>query len=232
MNTKFADSWVKDTNGNVWSLELHYEEYPDNPRKWKDCMGHMVCWHRRYALGDNDQKFATTEDFWRSLAEEITLHIEDPKMSDEVYEKLDSMDANDLQRFVYESGQYVILPLYLYDHSNITMSTKPFSCPWDSGHVGYIYVSMDDLRQEYGSDYSDKELRTKGKRILEDEVEEYAQYIRGDVFRCILMCNMDICDTFGNCFDSDRKFVKSELSSLLNAKGLADNLTDELLSIL
>jgi len=43
---------------------------------------------------------------------------------------------------------------------------------------------------------------------------------------------MDICDTFGNCFDSDRKFVKSELSSLLNAKGLADNLTDELLSIL
>ena len=38
----------------------------------------------------------------------------------------------------------VVLPLYLYDHSGITMScdlTYPYNDRWDSGQVGWIYAS-------------------------------------------------------------------------------------------
>ena len=35
-----------------------------------------------------------------------------------------------------KSGDYIYLPLYLYDHSGITMNTTGFSCQWDSGQVG------------------------------------------------------------------------------------------------
>ena len=42
------------------------------------------------------------------------------------------------------SQKYLMLPLYLYDHSGITMNTTGFSCPWDSGQVGWIYAFKED----------------------------------------------------------------------------------------
>lgn len=48
------------------------------------------------------------------------------------------------------SEKYIVLPLYLYDHSGITMNTTGFSCPWDSGQVGWIYASKEDALKEFG----------------------------------------------------------------------------------
>ena len=41
--------------------------------------------------------------------------------------------------------------LYLYDHSGITMSTGSFCDSWDSGQVGFIYVTKEDIEKEYGA---------------------------------------------------------------------------------
>lgn len=65
----------------------------------------------------------------------------------------------------------VVLPLYLYDHSGVTMSTSSFSCQWDSGQVGYIWAVPDD-------NYSEQDLT----QILQQEVVEYDQYLTGDVY--------------------------------------------------
>lgn len=75
-----------------------------------------------------------------------------------------------------------ILPLYLYDHSGITMSTTGFSCPWDSGQVGYIYATPEMIRKEYGCKRITKQVRDKVRRLLKAEVEEYDQYLTGDVW--------------------------------------------------
>ena len=74
----------------------------------------------------------------------------------------------------------IVLPLYLYDHSGITMSTEPFSCPWDSGQVGFIFVSPDRIKEEYGKD--DEASREIAERVLRGEVKEFDQYLRGDVY--------------------------------------------------
>ena len=42
----------------------------------------------------------------------------------------------------------VYLPVYLYDHSGLVLQTTPFSCPWDSGHVGIIYTTLEECRKE------------------------------------------------------------------------------------
>jgi len=55
----------------------------------------------------------------------------------------------------------VVLPLYLYDHSGITMKTTPFSCQWDSGQVGYIYVTYEDIRKEYNTKRITPKIRVK-----------------------------------------------------------------------
>jgi len=44
----------------------------------------------------------------------------------------------------------LILPLYLLDHSGITISTRDFNDRWDSGQIGWTYVSNEDIAKEFG----------------------------------------------------------------------------------
>lgn len=80
------------------------------------------------------------------------------------------------------SRDYISLPLYLYDHGGITMSCSPFSCPWDSGQVGVIFVSTERVRKEYGVKRISKKLRERVIGYLQGEVETYDQYLTGDVY--------------------------------------------------
>lgn len=91
---------------------------------------------------------------------------------------IDDTPSEELMEIFEEHA--VVLPLFLYDHSGITMKTSPFMCPWDSGQVGYIYATLEDLRKEF--DLPEQELREKGKEILEGEVKHYDQYLTGDVY--------------------------------------------------
>lgn len=63
---------------------------------------------------------------------------------------LDEMDEDELQEVLDSLDKYIILPLYLYDHGGITMSTGPFSCPWDSGQLGWIYALKQRFIDETG----------------------------------------------------------------------------------
>ena len=76
----------------------------------------------------------------------------------------------------------VVLPLYLYDHSGITMRTTAFSCPWDSGQVGLIYATPERIRKEYGCKRITKATIEKVNKRLVGEVETYDQFLTGDVW--------------------------------------------------
>jgi hypothetical protein len=77
------------------------------------------------------------------------------------------------------------LPLYLYDHSGITMSTTrskwPFNCPWDSMQIGYIFVTKEKVRKEFDRKRVTKKLIKKVLEMLRSEVAIYDVFIRGDV---------------------------------------------------
>ena len=65
----------------------------------------------------------------------------------------DFRDSEDFDAFlVEEKDKLYILPLYLYDHGGITMKTSPFSCGWDSGQVGFIFVEKGDETRLYDSE--------------------------------------------------------------------------------
>jgi len=70
--------------------------------------------------------------------------------------------------------------LYLYDHSGITISTSPFSCPWDSGCIGFIYVPNTVLLKEYGDTGPDTIFAAQ--RRIEAEIKTLDQFITGDVY--------------------------------------------------
>jgi len=86
-----------------------------------------------------------------------------------------------LQRMV-DRPHIIALPLYLYDHSGITMRTSPFECPWDSGQVGYIWVTKQHVRREFDVKRVTQKVEEKAIKFLRDEVYMYDLHIRGEVY--------------------------------------------------
>lgn len=79
-------------------------------------------------------------------------------------------------------SHYICLPVYMYDHSGQTISTTPFSCPWDSGQIGIIYVHVMDVRKEFSVKRVSKKLREKVLHLLRGEIETLDQWLTGDVY--------------------------------------------------
>jgi hypothetical protein len=139
-------------------LAIVQDESRESPREWSN-LGIMVCFHKRYNLGDEGHGYRS-EDFssWDELREHIE-EAEDPA---------------------------VILPLYLYDHSGITISTGPFGSNWDSGQVGFIFARRKDVKEEFLIEEIVGEMENRVKKILEGEIKTYDMYLRGDVYGYII----------------------------------------------
>ena len=129
---------------------------------------------------DNDAQDPRTND---NLGKMICLHGR-YRLGD--YEHgMDLEEAKALEARVEKEGG-VVLPLYLYDHSGITMRTKPFSCPWDSGKVGFIYATAEMIRANFRVKRVQKCHLDRARLILQEEVNTYDQYLTGDVYGFIV----------------------------------------------
>lgn len=163
----------------------------DSPRSW-DNLGTMVCNNSRYNLGDEN-----------SLIEAV--YIIEGHFSEQQLESLDfdRECIKSVEKTLILSGKAIVLPLYLYDHSGITIRTTSFSCPWDSGKVGFIFVSLDDLRAEFSWKRINQNRREKTEQSLRSEVEVYDQYITGDVWGYEVIEDGEIKDSCWGFYGSD-----------------------------
>lgn len=118
----------------------------------------MICFHRRHCLGDKHD-----------------LHQDDYRSWIEVKEHL-----------IKEFKALIILPLYLYDHSGLTMRTYPFSCRWDSGQVGWIYITRERIKAEYSVKRMTKKFIERISGYLIEEVKTYDQWLTGDVYGYVI----------------------------------------------
>jgi len=163
-------------NGYTW--EISSDPYVENPRLDMDHDNTMVCFNRKYDLGD--KQLTDPRDLGKEHAfatficevEGLEYEYSDWGLSEEQVERIGKWIEKNL----------LVLDLYLYDHSGITMSTTPFSSRWDSGQVGYIYMTREQARKVTGM----KRLTAKGEAKALDymraDVETYDQWLRGDVY--------------------------------------------------
>ena len=169
-----------------FTIEFAQDENPESPREW-DNLGTMVCWHKRYKLGDAQPK-EPPEEWLESLAKEIDgsgrLEYWEGKCLDAGLgasaDRADEQYKKAVEQIL--EREVIMLPLFLYDHSGITMSTRPFSCPWDSGQVGYIFVTIASAREEFSWKRMSPKRRARVEEMLTAEVKEYDKYLRGEVF--------------------------------------------------
>ena len=154
-------------------MKTRNDNEPMDPRGW-DNLGKMICFHSRYNLGDyvETKKYNNATDFLMNIS---GIHEQLEKLQyagkDYVKPMWDAIKASN-----------IILPLYLYDHSGITMSTGSFSCAWDSGQVGWIYISNKDAKKEYGWKHLTDKRKRKILEYLKSEVETYDDYITGNAY--------------------------------------------------
>jgi hypothetical protein len=91
----------------------------------------------------------------------------------------------------------VALPLYLYDHSGITMSTGSFGDVWDSGQVGWIVATPDAIRKNFMVKRITAKMRATVEEILKSEVKIYDHYLTGNVWGYTIESVKD-CDSCGH----------------------------------
>ena len=75
------------------------------------------------------------------------------------------------------------------------MNTTGFYCPWDSGHVGWIWCAKEDVIKRFG-DFSEAS-RQRAREVLENEIEMYDMYLNGDVWKFELL-TVEKCDNCGH----------------------------------
>lgn len=209
-----------------YRLEIHDDPDIQNPRTDYEPFGKMICWHRRYNLGD-EHNFSSPDDFHISLLE---AHVGDSEKAERMYDRICESAGREAERLGCErwrvveqnvvkcvQDSHVILPLYLYDHSGISMSTGSFvgraqHAEWDSGRVGVICAEKPEVEREYGA--WNAETRRKAKDMLKSEVQQYDFYLRGEGYCFDLYKGDELIDSCGG-FLGDLDDVKRDIAECL-----------------
>ena len=186
---------MKDKIGTEYTLEIKRDNMSEDPRdEFNLCS--MICWHSRYKLGDN-HNFENPDIFMKHLY----LEVVGKSWSD---------DHNDYWQDIYntlkKTDLILIKKINLYDHSGITVSTSddyPYNDRWDSGIVGFIYVTKKTIFEECGN-ITEENWKERADKYLEGEMERYDDYLRGDVYGFVLkkkIVEQEICPHCGEVID-------------------------------
>jgi len=188
-----------------YEIEIYHDDWCEDPRAWGSVFT-MVCAHGKYDLGDerHDPKGVDNWDenmlayFAGYNFADVTLECH--WISDEPKEKLD-------QIYRWIDNNVLWLPLYLYDHSGITMQSKAFNSMWDSGQVGFIYITREQARKEWNWDRISSKREEQLYTWMKGEVEIYDHYLRGEVYGYNIEYGDELVDScsgyYGDQHDDD-----------------------------
>ena len=171
--------YAQNSNGEVFKVEKCYDDFAENPRTYSDYFSHFYTFEQRHTSPD--------EHHYRSASDWANAHGF-------------SLGSNpeDLIASMARKG-YVALPVWRSEPTGCSYQaamTNPFCCPWDSGMVGVIYASREEIRNNYGAKRVSPKLEEKVLDLFRSEVNEYSSYANGDVYLFSLI------DSEGNQIES------------------------------
>ena len=109
-------------------------------------MTKMVCFHKRYQLGD-EHEFNFNE-----------------------YGGFKDIKAA-IERSIGGKGEIAVMePLYMMDHSGLSLSTSDFHDRFDSGQIGWIYIDKKTARAIYDRRYITHNVKERLYDVLESEL--------------------------------------------------------------
>lgn len=203
-----------------YKVDIFHDDDAESPRTW-DNLGTLIYNHPNYKLGEVKYDHDRVSNWNERLAYYIYenyLHCAIPQK----YNRMDwGLDCDSLNEegilFVrnWADKHMVILPVYLLDHSGLSVRTTQFTCRWDSGLVGYIIADRKAMQKEFSCKKLTETVKRKTKEILQAEIEVFDQYLSGDVY------GYTITDSEGNDVNSctglfGMSYVMGEVICLIN----------------
>lgn len=184
-------------------LRIERDKFPENPRH-DDNLGVIAYKHPNYDVGDV------------SISDPIDYLLDLYGIQDKQVDYCGDTFQG-LQDEAEKYG-YVLLPVYMYDHGDITIRTSSFSCRWDSGQVGFIYTNLKRVRDITGHKWQrwSEKRREKVREWLEGEVELFDQYIRGDMYGFIVEEDGEEIDSCWGFYSEDPR-----------TNGMSDHIDDD-----
>lgn len=115
----------------------------------------------------------------------------------------DFQDPQDFEDYCKETKVHR-LPLFMYEHSGITVSTGSFSCPWDSGQIGWVFVTDEDAKE-----YLNPDEDGSYDKVLQGTVAYLDDYLRGNCWGYQVIKRCRCCGSAGsdNVVDSCWGFI-------------------------
>ena len=144
-----------------------------NPRLDWDHFSHFQMWHRNYQFGDD---FKKEYDIFETVGR--SKYFKDEEFADEYPNPFD----DEFKEILAKCKDIVVLPVYMYDHSGITINTTGFSCGWDSGQIGWIWATKEEICKEYGCKILTKKIREKVEEVLRNEIKILDCWIRDEIY--------------------------------------------------
>jgi len=145
---------------NGLNISIYQDNDSESPREW-DNLGTMVCFHKRYNLGDKHDYKQKDFNYW-SLLE---------------------------KRIMEDHHPIVCLPIYLFDHSGLSLnydSSRFEACDsdrWDWGQVGFIFTTQEKIKERFADVEREK---SQIEDILKAEILTYSQFLSGEVYGYIV----------------------------------------------
>ena len=183
---------------NGYLISIDYDENVENPREWDYNLTKMYCRHNKYILGDG----------------ELGLELHNSECS----------NWNDELRMLQRKFNIaVIQPLFLFDHGGLSISTSK-SCTWDSGQVGFIFITKEELRDIFDIKRVTSKHLARAEEMLYDELKTYDNYLRGEVY-CYSIEDEITGETVDSCggwygYES-LKDIKDEIKTFLSSQPVA-----------
>lgn len=138
-----------------YTIEIWSDEAPLNPRKDYDNLWTLICFHKRYSLGDTHAFKHTDYNSWAALKAAILKEY--------------GKDA-------------LIHSLWMYDHGNQSFHIDGYSGPdaqWDAGQIGFAVARRKDVRDCYGVQRVTKAVVERADKCLKAEVDTYEAWCNG-----------------------------------------------------
>lgn len=173
---------------------IEHSENATNPRIDGEPASHFCFAHKRYNICDESEKFNTND--YSGWAEVEKMLVDERKA-------------------------FVIKKVSATDHSSFNIYVGEPKCPFDSGTVGFAYMTKEEVIKEFGND--SKKSIAKAEALIKAEVEEFDRYLNGESYEAkILDENENEFDSCGG-FDSEesaKEWAEATIASVKKRMGI------------
>jgi hypothetical protein len=162
---------------NGYNVTIETFEGLDSPRVTCDNLGVMVCFHQKYNMPHEAEYYpsSNTQGHWVPISH---LFRSWDRLEEEIYRN---------------EGPAVVLPVYILDHSGVVYRAvdgpdpfRYFYMGMDSCQVGFIYITRQTVRDEFGWKRVTAKRRAQLIEYLQAEVETYQYWANGEVYAYII----------------------------------------------